>query len=255
MALSLVMCGAGDLETLKLLRGCLDGQVTYGQHQTYAMCVGFLFLGGGKLTLGCSKLAVAALLIACYPRFPRHSLDNQFHLQMLRHFYVLAVERRHVTPIDVDSKLPLSVPLHIELTRDRKAPCLLPDLNEIRAIRIHSGADAAQRSTRPFWDVSLSALQTNAAGWHSIVRHGLIDLKRRSGCAADEQQQRAPTHHVRKQIEAMTTCCARTGTAIPEEAGVQLRRTKWATSMCTMRASCAARGAGGHRRFEGQFKH
>jgi len=192
LALSMVMCGSGDLPTLRLLRqlrGCLDAAVTYGQHQTYAMCVGFLFLGGGKLTLGRSKLAVAALLIACYPRFARHTLDNQFHLQMLRHFYVLAVERRHVTPIDVDTKMPLSIPLRIELTRNRTvtrtAPCLLPDLNDIRAIKIENNA---------FWDISLTALQTNAAGWRSIVQHGLIYLKRRSGTDAQSEHQPAQRH-------------------------------------------------------------
>merc|ERR1719356_2183275 len=81
----------------------------------YSMCIGFLFLGGGKLTLGHSKLAIAALLISCYPRFAINVLDNQFHLQCLRHLYVLAIEKRHITTIDIDTNLPVKVPIAVQI--------------------------------------------------------------------------------------------------------------------------------------------
>ena len=69
---------------------CINNKnITYGHHEMYNMCIGFLFLGGGKLTLGTSKLAIASLLILCYPRFPIHTLDNQHYLQILQQNYVL----------------------------------------------------------------------------------------------------------------------------------------------------------------------
>ncbi len=56
--------------------------------------LGLLFLGGGNLTLCTSREAVAAMLCAFYPKFPTHSNDNRYHLQALRHLYVLAAEPR-----------------------------------------------------------------------------------------------------------------------------------------------------------------
>eukprot|EP01083_Nonionella_stella_P126448 382729_1 len=178
LSLSFVQCGSGDLETLKIfreLRMCCDCDIAYGHHQMYGMCIGFLFLGGGTLTLGHSKLAIAALLISCYPRFAIHSLDNQFHLQILRHLYVLAIEKRHIRTIDIDTNLPIKVPIHIELvndTIDKTTPCLLPDYNQICSIKI---------ACPQFWDISLNRMQINYDGWRSIVDNdGCIYLKRKS---------------------------------------------------------------------------
>ena len=67
-------------------------EVAYGFHMAMAMAIGFLFLGGGRLTLGTSKRAVAALLASIFPRFPLGSSDNRYHLQAFRHLYVLAAE-------------------------------------------------------------------------------------------------------------------------------------------------------------------
>lgn len=36
-------------------------------------------------------MSVAALLLALYPQFPNAPGDNRWHLQALRHFYVLAM--------------------------------------------------------------------------------------------------------------------------------------------------------------------
>lgn len=41
------------------------------------MCVGLLFLMGGRGTLGTSRGAVAALLAAFFPKFPTHTEDNR----------------------------------------------------------------------------------------------------------------------------------------------------------------------------------
>lgn len=68
-----------------------------------------------RYTLSNRPEAVAALLAAFFPRLPIHSNDNRYHLQALRHLYVLAAEPRLVTPRDVDTDQICYVPLHIML--------------------------------------------------------------------------------------------------------------------------------------------
>ena len=46
-----------------------------------SMALGILFLGGGTASLGTSNGAVAALLLALYPRLPTTPQDNRCHLQ------------------------------------------------------------------------------------------------------------------------------------------------------------------------------
>jgi hypothetical protein len=46
------------------------------------MALGLLFLGGGAASLGTSHGAVAALLLALYPRLPTTPQDNRCHLQV-----------------------------------------------------------------------------------------------------------------------------------------------------------------------------
>lgn len=77
------MAGTGELEVLRLCRllrsrvGPSHAVVTYGSHVATHMALGLLFLGGGRYTLGTSAPAVAALLCACFPKFPTHSNDNR----------------------------------------------------------------------------------------------------------------------------------------------------------------------------------
>lgn len=96
-----------------------------------------------------TKEAVAALLIAFFPHYPAHSSDNQHHLQALRHLYTLATEARTLTAVDVDSRLPVHVPLKLTLTEDGGktsqqlhvvAPCSLPcALQNVTAIEVQGG--------------------------------------------------------------------------------------------------------------------
>lgn len=57
------------------------------------MAIGFLFLGNGAFTFGNNNFQIACLLLSVYPIFPQKPNDNNYHLQVYRHFYVLAVER------------------------------------------------------------------------------------------------------------------------------------------------------------------
>lgn len=49
--------------------------------------------------------------------YPCSADDNQYHLQALRHLYVLAVQRRGVDAVDVDTGERLFVPLSVSLRR------------------------------------------------------------------------------------------------------------------------------------------
>ena len=62
------------------------------------MSLGLLFLGGGRYTLNTRPESVAAMVAAFFPKFPTHSNDNRYHLQALRHLYVLATEPRLLIP-------------------------------------------------------------------------------------------------------------------------------------------------------------
>ena len=57
--------------------------LNHGSHMAMSMALGFLFMGGGSTTFSTRDDAVAALVIALYPRFPRSTHDNRFHHQVL----------------------------------------------------------------------------------------------------------------------------------------------------------------------------
>jgi len=108
LAQGIVMAGSGDLSVLRVVRYLRSRVhtstiVTYGSHMAVHMAVGLLFLGGGKFGLASTPSAVAAMIIAFFPKFPTHSNDNRYHLQALRHLYVLAVEPRLVLPRCTDT--------------------------------------------------------------------------------------------------------------------------------------------------------
>ena len=144
IALGMVMAGSGNLECLRLfrvLRRRVDSEVSYGFHVAISMALGFLFLGGGRLTLGTSKPAIAALLTSIFPRFPLTPSDNRYHLQAFRHLYVLAVEARCVEAVDVESGESNLVPLTVHLKGGAAplqlvAPCLLPPLSSIVSVQV-----------------------------------------------------------------------------------------------------------------------
>lgn len=47
-----------------------------------SMALGLLFMGGGATTFSTNDEAVAALVIALYPKFPRSTTDNRHHHQV-----------------------------------------------------------------------------------------------------------------------------------------------------------------------------
>ncbi len=140
ISLSLVLAGTGNLDALRLLKilrwPCSD-DVSYGSHQAFGTAIGLLFLGGGSCTLGREPKDVAALIMAFYPRFPSSTSDNQYHLQALRNLYALAVKKREIKAIDVDTGECVFAPIEVHFA-DKSAdplhltaPCLLVNTDEI----------------------------------------------------------------------------------------------------------------------------
>jgi anaphase-promoting complex subunit 1 len=117
MSMSVVMAGTGNvdgLRVLRALRGRVEAEVSYGHHLGIHMAIGFMFLGGGCCTFSNSNEAVVALVTALYPRFPSTPSDNSFHLQALRHLYVLAAEDRSLKTYDADNGKPCYAPIVVE---------------------------------------------------------------------------------------------------------------------------------------------
>lgn len=104
------------------------------------MLVGLLFLAGGNSSLRRDPLSTACLLLAMCPRFPSRSIDHQYHLQPLRHLYVLATEDRALHTIDVDTGKPVALNVEVELLDGSKttlrAPGLLPELQSVRRVSV-----------------------------------------------------------------------------------------------------------------------
>lgn len=117
ISLAMVMAGTGDIDSFRLFRALrwrYEESTLYGTHQAHGAAIGLLFLGGGKCTLGSSPQDVAILIAAFFPHFPVESADNQYHLQALRHLYVLATYDKILESVDIESGEKVCVP--IELT-------------------------------------------------------------------------------------------------------------------------------------------
>jgi anaphase-promoting complex subunit 1 len=175
---AMIMAGTGDLELLKFLRiqhGRQDASVGYGAQMATHMALGLLFLGGGRFTLGTSDSAIAALVIAFFPRFPGTAQDNRAHLQAFRHLWVLAVEPRVLVAQDVSTESLAILPLRI-VTRegkeiDARAPTLLPTHDTIKSL----ATDSAR-----YWPTALD-VTGNASHARALLGSQTVFVKRRAG--------------------------------------------------------------------------
>jgi hypothetical protein len=65
-------------------------------------------------------------------------IDNQNHLQALRHLYVLAMEERCLTTLDVDQEQSVSIDVQVTMRSGKslllKSPTLLPELSTVASI-------------------------------------------------------------------------------------------------------------------------
>lgn len=120
-SLSILMAGYCDIESFKLinelksrLRRGKGVSGEYGFNLALEMAAGFLFLGNGSYTFGNKNFQIACLLMATYPIFPTDINDNKYHLQTLRHFYVLASEENLFNLLDVDTMKPVQLTVQVE---------------------------------------------------------------------------------------------------------------------------------------------
>lgn len=149
-SLSFIMAGSGDLKLLQIfrkLRQRVHNDLTYGNYMATHMAIGMLFLSGGKYSLSTDNMAIASLLISFYPQFPSFTSDNRYHLQALRHLYVLALEKRCIETLDIDTNESCMVQLDVllkesslfkETTIKLVSPCILPEFKHIKSIKISS---------------------------------------------------------------------------------------------------------------------
>lgn len=145
LCLSVVMAGSGDLEVfrrLRLIHGRINNNVHYGSHMAVNMALGILFLGGSQYAFKDSNFAIASLITSLYPVFPNEEYDHEVHLQVLRHFWALAVEPRCLVVREVKNGNPIKVSLRINY-RDgtlekTTAPHLLATMKRIASIEVIS---------------------------------------------------------------------------------------------------------------------
>jgi len=184
LSLAMVMAGTGNLDVLRIarqLRKRHSPDVPYGSHMAVHMAIGLLFIGGGRFTLSTSGPSIAALICAFYPRFPISSTDNRYHLQAFRHLYVLATEPRVLVPREVDTNKACHVPLEVTLKETRfypettlklTAPCILPELQLIKKIRV-----AGLR----YWPVTIDFTENKGSASLLTANQGTLFVKRRTG--------------------------------------------------------------------------
>ncbi|KZT44107.1 hypothetical protein SISSUDRAFT_1085652 [Sistotremastrum suecicum HHB10207 ss-3] len=181
VSLAMVMSGTGEINSLRRFRfshGHIGPGSKYGSHVATHMAIGFLFLGGGRYTLGQSNSAIACLIAACYPRFPALSSDNKTHLQALRHLWVLAVQPRCLVARDVDSGDVVYLPVKIKVkegsimrSSQLISPTLLPDINRLAFIKV---------DTPRYWPFVLDLAKSSRHSL-SIQRNQTLWVKRRTG--------------------------------------------------------------------------
>ena len=187
--------------------GPTNNVVTYGSHLATHMALGFLFLGGGRYTLSNSPSAIAVLIISLFPKFPIHSNDNRYnytynkikidcnlvkfnnflvicryHLQALRHLYVLAAEPRLLLPRDIDNTQYCYASVSLTFQSDKmsegqeivlKAPCLLPQIDSLKKVQLNDDR---------YWKITFERGQNWKQLEDMLSRCEPLDVKQRAGC-------------------------------------------------------------------------
>lgn len=92
-----------------------------------------------RYTLSNSNVGVASLLCALFPCFPLTGLDNQYHLQALRHLYVLAAKPAVLVARETETGEARCVRLQVKVqggeVREMVTPCLVQDWEKLEEVR------------------------------------------------------------------------------------------------------------------------
>lgn len=175
ISLAMVMAGTGDLDSFRLFRALrwkCDDNTLYGAHMAFGAAIGLLFLGGGKCSLGSNPEDVAMLIASFYPHLPASSSDNQYHLQALRHLYVLASRKRILEACDVDSNEKACIPIELRVAdSDDVALASTPFL-------VANGTSFMQLSSK---SDRYYPLVINMSDWNARSHLPTLFVKQRSG--------------------------------------------------------------------------
>jgi len=149
LSCSLILAGTGDVKLLKLIRVLRkklqdSGLAHYGFNMALNMALGFLFLGNGNYSFRRDNVALAGLLISIYPHFPNHTNDNKYHLQALRHFYILAIEQRVFYAVDIQGydivnvwvEMEFQISKEIFIKEKHQTPVLLQDSKKLVGVEV-----------------------------------------------------------------------------------------------------------------------
>jgi anaphase-promoting complex subunit 1 len=172
------------------------------------MALGFLYLGGGRLSLSTSPESIAALICACYPKFPTHSNDNRYHLQAMRHLYVLAAQPRLLLPLESSGSTalrPCYAGVQVVFRDDAgsyqlRAPCLLPELRFLQRVQL---LDPRYRSIVFDQQHNWHKLERILAGGDHLV------VQRKAGCLSYAED---PTGLASLATPTLSAWAIRTGT-------------------------------------------
>lgn len=112
IALALVVAGTGDIQVYRRLRSlhAADGH-PYGTRTALHTAIGIIHVGAGRYSFGRSNLAIAAMAIAFFPRYPNAMDDNRSYLQAWRHLWAVAIEPRCVATADLDTLRTVVMPV------------------------------------------------------------------------------------------------------------------------------------------------
>lgn len=186
LSLGLVMAGTGDIACLQRLRirhGLFGPHIRYGAHIATHMAIGFLFMGGGRYTLGTSNAPIASLVVSLFPRFPLHTNETRGLLQAFRHLWVMAVEPRCLIARDADTNEITRIPIKVKIkegaddpvrTHHFVCPTLLPDFERFVSIKVDSPR---------YWPFVLN-LNDDPRAKLSLLQTQTIYVKRRAGYSA-----------------------------------------------------------------------
>ena len=178
LAMATVYAGTGNLEVFRVLRSMhADVHKSFGFHQATHIAIGILFMGHGRYSLCTSNLAIAAMLCAFYPVFPKDVIDNSAHLQAMRHFWVFASEARCLITRDIETHQPIVTPIRVTLRSGdksqtpllREAPCLLPEVDTVAQVHAEHP---------DYWPVVLD-FANNPAHLATFRKHQTIFLRRK----------------------------------------------------------------------------
>ena len=97
-----------------------------------------------RYSLSRSNKAIAALVCALFPRSPNSSTDGRYHLQALRHLYVMAAEPRLLVTRDVRTSRACSVEVCVTAGGQKMSsstPCVIPEWDSIEKVKRERGGE------------------------------------------------------------------------------------------------------------------